>query len=31
VDLPGAPGINAFWENLKSGVESDQPHLSGPV
>ena len=22
VDLPGAPGINAFWENLRDGVES---------
>ncbi len=22
VDLPGAPGINTFWENLRDGVES---------
>lgn len=22
VDLPGAPGINPFWENLRNGVES---------
>ncbi|WP_198389314.1 type I polyketide synthase [Roseovarius faecimaris] len=22
VDLPGAPGINQFWENLRDGVES---------
>ncbi|MFK7939703.1 MAG: beta-ketoacyl synthase N-terminal-like domain-containing protein [Roseovarius sp.] len=22
VDLPGAPGVNAFWDNLKDGVES---------
>ncbi|MDF1669401.1 MAG: SDR family NAD(P)-dependent oxidoreductase [Roseovarius sp.] len=24
VDLPGAPGINSFWENLRDGVESIQ-------
>jgi len=24
VDLPGAPGINTFWENLRDGVESIQ-------
>lgn len=22
VDLPGAPGINAFWDNLRDGIES---------